>query len=328
MSSEYDQNMIPQQSYHVLRQPLYELMKDLENLLSHGHLKVFIPKPPRNAIYYEGELYEHEGDKVRFRSLRAWTEITQILEVSFTIESVTSLWYELWLFRSYDTHNTWHLNTLKSGHSEKYGVDSEYSRISKIEEPRQLSHLCKAAQSIKKISLKRCLAIGCNQGDELLGFWRGLSGQQQESVECLIGLDHSESAIKSAQNKHSAELFPKFRFEVADAKALDHTKYGDLDMLMALNVLHSPALDGHHLFKTWVKNFLKPKAAVIVGLPNCRYQGTNLKFGAVTKHRGEQQDMSLVLNEVQFYSRYLRQQGFNVQVIGHYTLMVIGQRLA
>ena len=47
MSSEYDQNMIPQQSYHVLRQPLYELMKDLENLLSQGHLKVFIPKPPR-----------------------------------------------------------------------------------------------------------------------------------------------------------------------------------------------------------------------------------------------------------------------------------------
>ena len=317
----------PKSSYRVLSQPLYELMEDLEKLLqANEELKVFVPKPPVDLTHYEGELYKHAEYTVRFRSLRAWIEITQILDVLCTIESVTSLWYEFKLFKRNDSSQTWHHQALKSGHPEKYGMGSEYSRISKLEEPRQLDDLYKVARSIKKTSIAKGIAIGCNQGDELLGLWRGLGHQQQESIQGFIGLDHSESAIKAAQAKYSPAQYPKFKFEVADANALEIGRYGNLDLLMALNILHSPALDGHQLIKNWVKTLLNRQATVIIGLPNCRYQGSKLRFGAVTKHRGEHQDMSLVMSEVQFYSRYLRQQGFNVQIMGHYTLMIIGQR--
>ena len=226
-------------SYRVLSQPLYELMEDLGKLLQlNQELKVFVPKPPIHQNYYEGELYKHAEHMVRFRSLRAWTEITQILDVSYHIEAVTSLWYEFKLFKQSDSLHTWHHHALESGHPEKYGINSEYSRISKLEEPRQLDDLYKVAQSIKRKPIKKGLAIGCNQGDELLGLWRGLSDQQQESIQWLIGLDHSESTIKAAQTKYNPARYPKFKFEVIDASAVEASRYGDLDLLMALNIYY------------------------------------------------------------------------------------------
>lgn len=153
-----------------------------------------------------------------------------------------------------------------------------------------------------------------------MGIWRGLNLKQQ-SICQMIGIDHSQSAISEAQSR-----YPQFKFSVADARSLSTEQYGDLDLLVALNMLHSPAFDGHYLFKTWVKTLLKPNSAVLIGLPNCRYHGQSLRYGAVTKHRGEQQDMSLLLSEAQFYIRYLRQQGFNVSVFGHYTLFIVAVR--
>ncbi len=311
--------------YIIQDQALPQIMAELTKSLQQGQIMVKLPKPPLDSSYFEGELYEREGQRLRYRSLRAWTELTQVLEANFSIEAISDSFYDILLCKRELKPETWHKQALPSGNPEKYGQQSKYSRICKLEEPRQLNSLLKVAQLIKKQSLNKCLAIGCNQGDELLGLWLGLNEQQKASAQ-FTGLDHSASAIKAARLKYPTELYPQFNFEVADARCLDLAHYAQLDLLIALNILHSPALDGHQLFKSWVKNLLNPKATVVVGLPNCRYKGSQLQFGAVTKHRGEQQDMSLILSEVQFYSRYLRQQGFNVQVIGHYTFLIIGQR--
>ena len=77
--------------------------------------------------------------------------------------------------------------------------------------------------------------------------------------------------------------------------------YGPVDLLIALNVLHSPSLRGHEIFKSWVKGLLSPSSSVLVGLPNCRYYGYEARYGAsVSKHGGSINDMSQLLSEVDF----------------------------
>ena len=197
---------------------------------------------------------------------------------------------------------------------------SDYSRINKLEEPYIFNDLIMAFSHLQTPLNSKILAMGCNQGDELFAFWEQLNITQKDSCQ-LIGLDHSLSAIEQARSK-----YPQFSFYVEDVSCLDPMTFGELDVLVALNILHSPSLNGHRLFKTWVKSLLKKKSSVIVGLPNCRYHGCELRFGAVTKHHGKGQDRSLMLSDTQFYMRYLRQQGYNVVVMGHYTTLIIGKR--
>jgi trans-aconitate methyltransferase len=306
--------------YRVTDQNLVDLLTNLKGQLESGIMSIRFPNPKSPAPYYEGELYELDGQMVRFRSLRAWLEICEILEVGFQIDNLSKRWCEATLKSTSWSKKSWHRSSLGSGHPEKYGTSSDYIRINKLEEPHIWHDFMRALDYVKLATTSKILSIGCNQGDELFAIWQKLSEVQRES-STLLGIDHCETAIECAQQK-----YPQLMFSVADARTLTPEYFGDLDLLVALNVLQSPSLSGHHLFKTWVKSLLNATAAVIIGLPNCRYHGHELRFGAVTKHTGYTQDSSLVLSDVQFYTRYLRQQGFTVIVQGHYTQYIVARR--
>lgn len=304
----------------VTDQSLINLKYTLHQLLQNDDVVVLFPNPQSPSSYYEGEVFELGGDQVRFRSLRAWLELSEILGVTFHLEHIDLGWCTATLRRSNTLKHSWHRAALSSGHTEKYGTMSDYSRINKLEEPHILNDLTQAFSHLQVPLKSRILAMGCNQGDEIFAFWQQMTRVQKDTCH-LMGIDHSKSAIEQARLK-----YPQLSFHIEDVNHIDSKLFGELDVLIALNILHSPSLNGHLLFKTWVKSLLKTYSSVIVGLPNCRYHGYELRFGAVTKHHRKGQDRSLMLSDAQFYMRYLRQQGFNVVVTGHYTTLIIGKR--
>jgi 2-polyprenyl-3-methyl-5-hydroxy-6-metoxy-1,4-benzoquinol methylase len=310
-------------------EPLSALTPSLrEALQTYAQLRLTVPYSPQECELFEGESYTPRAwnTPCRYRSLRAWLELAEVLEARLSLEEVSPQAERLTFTLSAREGNEqggWHERALPSGHSEKYGVESTYARVSKLEEPIIARDLERALWLARPQGLKKALAVGCNQGDELLPLLEALRASPQGVGEAqLIGVDHSASAIEEARARHQAQALC---FEVANANELSAERYGELDLLMALNILHSPSLDGHTLFKSWVKGLLKPQASVIVGLPNCRYQGSELRYGAITPHSGGQ-DLAQLLTEAQFYLRYLRQQGFNTFVVGRYQLLVVGRR--
>lgn len=311
----------------VRDEPLSALSERLRQTLRAGSVYVEAPyhpartEDPRHPLF-EGEPYEHEGQRLRYRSLRGWLELAEQLNARLTLTELTHGCITL-LLTPLSGRSGWHERALPSGHPEKYGVESEYHRVEKLEEPLIARDLERALWLARPQGLSRALAVGCNKGEELELLRRclertgGLTSDAQ-----LIGVDHAESALEVARQRYPS---PQLCFERADLRDLSPERYGRLELLMALNVLHSPSLDGHALFKGWVKGLLRPRASVVVGLPNCRYQGTTLRYGAATPHSGGQ-DLAQLLTEAQFYLRYLRQQGFNTYVIGQYQLLIVGRR--
>jgi hypothetical protein len=70
-----------------------------------------------------------------------------------------------------------------------------------------------------------------------------------------------------------------------------------------------------------VQQRLSPTGSVILGVPNCRYLDGELLHGARTKNF-RQPELSLVIDGIAFYRRYLHQHRRKVYVTGKHTLLV------
>ncbi len=307
--------------YRVLDQTLLELSEELSRHIQSGirEIKLHFPRPLSPPPCFEGEPYLLGEETARYRSLRALLELAESLYCSLELTEIIGDWCEARLKTREGGIAGWHEGAAPSGHPEKYGMETTYARINKLEEPLIWRDLQLAFEKASVPAYGRVLSLGCNQGDELFALWNTLNREQKSAH--LMGIDHSQSAVHRGHEK-----YPQLDLTVGDLTSFNLERYQELDLLMAINVLHSPTLEGHHLFKSWVKQLMKPKSSVLIGLPNCRYRGHELTYGAVTRHGGRSQDMAQLFSEAQFYMRYLRQQGFNVWVIGHYTLYIVGRR--
>lgn len=313
--------------YEIRAQPLLQIMDELRELLRanpssspQSIVKLRFPNPQSPAPYFEGELYLFNGEPARFRSLNAMINLTRSLGASFALSSLSEGWCEAIIRISQQDLGSWHHRSAPSGNHEKYGAETIYGRLNKLEDPTQLRDLERVYKRLSQYCPVKILSLGCNQGDELWPLWRQVD-DLQGSEATFIGVDHSITAIDKARAK-----YPDITFRVDDIRELSLEEYSKNDLLIILNVLQSPSLDGHALFKSWIKNLLMEQASVVVGLPNCRYHGYEAKYGAVSRHGGNMNDMSQMLSEVQFYTRYLRQQGFTVWVTGEHTLYIVGRR--
>ena len=81
--------------------------------------------------------------------------------------------------------------------------------------------------------------------------YRSLKITDQNRVKKIIS--SFEKFLKSGfyLNHNQTKKFEKLG---KDIKTLLEENIGRYDALIALNVLHSPTLDGHALIKAWVKN--------------------------------------------------------------------------
>lgn len=292
--------------------PMVELIAGLRERLAAGDtvLRVLALDPDLGRGRYAGERVDAGGEHVH-RPYRVWVDLADRLGLRMlTPRRVDAAVLEL-RFERLDAAARWQA---EGPVSERYGRDSGYARISKLEDPDLVIDLGEALERAGLPPRPRILELGVNRGDGLallVALRPGLDAAAE-----FVGVDHSASAIALAR-----ERFPRHRFIVADVNALASLELGRFDLVLAMGTLQSPGVDDHALLRQLVQGQLTPGGALIVGVPNCRYLDGELLHGARQRNYA-QPELALVIKDLAFYKRYLQQHRRTVHVTGkHYLLL-------
>lgn len=317
----------PQATGHKLHaltftdEPLAEVIASLRACLeplSSGEPLTFLALDPDAATgLHEGEFVERGGRRFRYRSLRGWLELADRLGCRLgTPKQVTeSDGALLELTLSKLESGSWHQE--KSEGSEAYGPGSPFSRVQKLEEPTFLLDVQEALARVQLGPGSEILSLGVGRGDELEPF---------AALPCaetfrFTGIDHSAGALESARQRFPGPNYGFIRADVNDLSFLE----GRFDLALAVATLQSPGVDDRALLRDLVQNRLTPNGSVILALPNSRYEGGALRYGAKVKNLREP-DLSLVVKDAAFYRKYLQQHRFRVFVTGRYYLFLTAVR--
>ncbi len=300
---------------------LLRIQRDLSAMVRDGTSgsvqTIEVVDPDVSAAHYAGELVEVGGQLCRYRGLAVWVELAQVLGCTLgTPERLPDGFVRL-SFRVRDAEASWHKRSAPSGDVEKYGAHTDFGRIDKFEDPSFVDCYLDSLRFLSVPEGARILSLGVNTGAEL-GVFSALHTDEALSKMELIGIDHSASAIEEARRRYT---HPAFRFEVADLSAPGTLDFGRFDLVIAINTLHSPALDGQGIFRRVVAEHLTPRGGVILGFPNARYVDHALVYGAKVKNY-RRPELSVLLKEATYYKRYLHQHKFQVTVTGKHTLLL------
>jgi len=290
--------------------PMGELIAALRDRLTAGArvLRVLALDPDRGRGRHAGE---RVGEHVH-RPYRVWVDLAGRLGLRMaTPRRVDADTLEL-RFERLDGRAGWQTG---GPASERYGPDSEYARISKLEDPDLMIDLEDALVRAGLPAEPRILELGANRGDGLamlIALRPALARAQ------YVGVDHCAAAIEAARERFPG---PQHRFVVADVNALASLRLGLFDLVLTMGTLQSPGVDDRALLRQLVQEQLGPRGALIVGVPNCRYHDGELLHGARQRNYA-QPELGLVIKDLAFYRRYLQQHRRTVHVTGkHYLLL-------
>ncbi|MFU8887432.1 MAG: class I SAM-dependent methyltransferase, partial [Trueperaceae bacterium] len=203
-----------------------------------------------------------------------------------------------------------------AGGSECYADPEGFGAVRKLDHPGFLLPLLEALERVRPPDGGRVLVLGCHRGDEVAAF--GLLDRPPVGLD-VVGVDHAESPLAEA-----ARRFPTARFLRRDVADLP-SELGRFDLVVAIAVLQSPAVDDRALLRRLVQAHLTPAGALLLGLPNGRFRGHEPVWGARTRNYREP-DLSLVVRDLAAYRRYLHQHGFRAHVGGRYDLLLSAWR--
>lgn len=279
-------------------------------------LRFFALNPDAATGLYEGEYVERGGRRFRYRSLRGWGELADRLGCRLSVpKAVQADEALLELTFSKLEPGSWHQG--KAPGSEAYGPDSPFSRVQKLEEPTFLLDYQEALTRVALEPESKILSLGVGRGDELGPF----AALPHAETFGFTGVDHSAGALEVARTRFPG---PNYRFIQADVNDLSGLE-GRFDLAVAVATLQSPGVDDRALLRDLVQNRLDATGSVILALPNSRYEGVTLGYGARLKNLSEP-DLSLVIKDASFYRKYLQQHRFRVFVTGRYYLFLTAVR--
>lgn len=296
---------------------LLELVSAIRARLAAGEstivLRVLDPDLGRGC--YPGERIEHAGRVHVHRPFRVWVDLAERLSLRLLTPRPAGEGIVELRFEALDRSASWQLDPVEDP-TDKYGVDSGYSRISKLEDPELVLDVADALDRIALSPGARILDIGVNTGDEfaLIG---ALRPELRETAD-FVGIDHSHSALELARRRFAGA---NYRFIEADVNTLAELDLGVFDLIVSMATLQSPGVDDRALLRHLVQVRLQPSGAVILGIPNCRYVDGELLHGARMRNYS-QADLSLVIKDVAFFKRYLQQHRKRVFVTGKRYVLV------
>jgi SAM-dependent methyltransferase len=213
-------------------------------------------------------------------------------------------------FKKLETQSSFHIES-SSSKEEKYGVDSHFSQIHKMEEPAFLYYYNQALQNAKLSQRRSILNLGINTGDEFNVIKSSLDINTYEKMK-LVGVDHSKTAIAYAQSSFPEENVTFYAHDINDLGSLN---LGKFDLLLSIGTLQSPSINFKPFFMSLVQNYLAKDAAIILGFPNSRWIGGEMIYGAKAPNYA-MSEMSLLFNDVIFCKKYLQQKKYRVTLTG------------
>ncbi len=287
-------------------EPLLAIIAHLEQ---HGGGAIAVPDPDLGRGCYAGEVFEHAGQSLVHRSFRTWVDLAERLGLRLlTPRSLAPPMVEL-RFEALDRATL--LRPTAPEATERYGQGSEFSRISKAEDPNFVLDLRDALSRVGRA--KRILDLGVNTGDEV-GLLRDLGFAGAD----IVGVDHSASALAVTRSR-----FADVTLIEADLGSLPALGLGRFDLVLSIGTLQSPGIDDREVLRRIVQDHLAPGGAVIIGLPNARYVDGELEHGTRMKNF-RQPELGLLVKDVAFYRKYLQQHAMQVFVTGKYELLITG----
>ncbi|HAA58525.1 MAG TPA: methyltransferase [Myxococcales bacterium] len=278
--------------------------------------------PECSVTHFAGERVECEGVQGVYRSYKVWVELAEQLGCRFLRPLQAEAPFVVIRYQKLALSDSWHTAAKRSGEKEKYGVESGFFRLHKPEEP---SFLFEYRESLRQLPMDgpmRILNLGVNKGDEFVLMKALYPDAQWSQWEC-VGIDHSASALAYAREQLPDENVTFLEADLCDFEALS---LGSFDLIVSIGTLHSPALRGRELFRWMLQHWLKPDGHMILGFPNCRYLDHEVRYGAQVKNF-QRSELSLLLKEVMFHQKYLRQHRFRTILSGKHTLFLTGIRL-
>jgi trans-aconitate methyltransferase len=299
--------------------PMLDIIAYVKSELAAGATSIWIDvlDSEIGAGRYPGEPVEHLGRTYVHRSLRVWVELAERLGLRLLSPRWTVMPFMRLTFERLDTSAR--LQPSADDPTERYGTQSQFARVSKLEDP---GFVVDIEEAIARVNLQpgaRVLDLGVNTGDEIALLLTVLRDAT------LVGIDHSASAIAHARERFAAA--PNVQLHVADLSTLATLDLGRFDLVLSIGTLQSPGIDDREVIRQIVQHQLTPDGAVIIGFPNCRYIDGEVEYGTRMKNF-TQPELGLLIKDVAFYRKYLQQHHKQVFVTGkHYILVTaIAQR--
>lgn len=266
-------------------------LADVIAALRGGARTIAVADPDRGAGRYPGESL---ADGAVHRPWSVWVELADRLELRLLTPRVRG---------DGRVELTFAPRAAPTTFADGYGADSAFARVRKLEDPGFAIDLDEALDRCALPARARVLELGSNRGDVV-----GHLAARAPDAE-LVGVDLDASAIAVA----AARGLPNARFVAADAAT--YTDAARFDLVLAIGLLQSGALDDRALLRRIVQDLLTPTGAVILGVPNCRYADGDLTYGARMKNF-RQPELGLLVKDVAFFRKYLQQHHRKVYVTG------------
>jgi len=301
-------------------EPLIVVVRHLQGALGAGRACIEVPDPDLGRGFYPGERVGPAGGLIH-RPLRSWCDLAEGLACRLLTPRTVEGTHVALTFERLGAEASWHAGGDASGDApppqERYGADSEFARVRKLEDAGFLLPWLEALGRIHLPPGARVLDLGVNRGDELAAFaW--LDGAPDVT---FVGVDHGASALAEARAR-----FPDARhnFVLADLNALP-AGLGRFSLVLSVGTLQSPGVDDHALLRRLVQEHLEARASLVLGFPNSRFRDGEVVYGARVRNLREP-DLSLLVKDLSFYRRYLHQHGFRTFLGGKYDLLLTAVR--
>lgn len=289
---------------------MQEILPLIENKLKNQTSISFNVLDPDLAQGYAGHSIIIESETYIYRGYKAWVDLAELLMCKILTPKKSTYPYVTITYKKLEIQNSFHLETQKDK-EEKYGINSHFSQIHKMEEPAFLYYYRQALNNAGLEKRKRVLDLGVNRGDELEVIKNSIDQKTFTSID-FVGVDHSKSAIEYARR-----IFPEenVTFHAEDINALDSLELGRFDLIISIGTLQSPSIRFKPFFMSLIQNYLEKGGAVILGFPNSRWAGGEMIYGAKAPNYS-MSEQSLLYNDVIFCKKYLQQKKFRVTITG------------
>lgn len=284
------------------------LESKLENLIPKDIIEFEVLSPDYADSIYSGNILQINDILYLYHGYKAWSDLAHLLKCRMLTPLIKENHLVVIRYQKLNADTSFHTETTDV--ESKYGLDSIFSQIHKMEEPAFVHYYKQALSNVHINKRLRILNLGVNSGDEFEFIQEYASNFK--NLE-LIGVDYCSSAIKNAKEKFSNAQ--NISFYTHDINDLDTLNLGRFDLIISIGTLQSSNLEFNPLFMSIVQKQLKKDGAIILGFPNCRWLDGEMIYGARAKHYAFS-EMSLVYKDAIFCKKYLQQKKFRVTITG------------
>ena len=255
---------------------------------------------------YSGNIIKINNENYVYRGYKAWVDLAQILSCKMLTPKTVSTNIVTLRFEKLNS-DSFHKSTASK--EEKYGSNSIFSEIHKMQEPSFIYYYIEALKNVHIDKRLKILNLGVNSGDEFEVIKQ--YANNFKNLE-LVGIDFCPSAIQKAKEKLDDKNITFYTHNINDLTSLN---LGEFDLIISIGTLQSSNLDFNPLFMSIVQRYLKKDGAMILGFPNCRWIDGETIYGARVKNYPFS-EMGLLYKDAIFCKKYLQQKKFRVTLTG------------